>query len=180
MVVIFLYHHAFLCYLIKMKKIFVVLFIISILSCSKENKNEIPLFNELSLKIYDGESIVAVNTEIKDKYSKCFNSSIIQIPLLKYIKGKNYEIYIGVPFNVSIEAMIENQLSMQDSVAVDFKSDSLHYFKSYKKNEIYIAEYAAKIDNKSLLYISTMSDSKALSDSLFNEQQLSKRIISTK
>ncbi|MFN0188103.1 MAG: hypothetical protein ACKVQV_05325 [Bacteroidia bacterium] len=163
-----------------MKKIFIVLFLTSILSCSKENKNEIPLFNELSFKIYDGESIVAVNTEIKDKYSKSFNSSIIQIPLLKYIKGTNYEIFIGVPYNVSIEAMIENQLSMQESVAVDFKSDSLFYFKSYKKNEFYIAEYAAKIDNESLLYISTMSDSKALTDSLFNEHELSKRIISTK
>ena len=163
-----------------MKKIFVVLFILSILSCSKENKNEIPLFNELSFKIYDGESIVAVNTEIKDKYSKCFNSSIIQIPLLKYIKGKNYEIYIGVPYNVSIEAMIENQFSMQDSVAVDFKSDSLFYFKSYKKNEIYISEYAIKTNNESLLYVSTMSDSKTLTDSLFNDKELSKRIISTK
>ena len=163
-----------------MKKIFIVLFIISIISCSKENKNEIPLFNELSFKIYDGESIVAVNTEIKDKYSKCFNSSIIQIPLLKYIKGKNYEIYIGVPYNVSIEAMIENQFSMQDSVAVDFKSDSLFYFKSYKKNEIYISEYAIKTNNESLLYVSTMSDSKTLTDSLFNDKELSKRIISTK
>ena len=163
-----------------MKKIFIVLFIVSIISCSKENKNEIPLFNELSFKIYDGEAMVAVNTDIKDKYSKCFNSSIIQIPLLKYIKGKNYEIYIGVPYNVSIEAMIENQLSMQDSVAVDFKSDSLYYFKSYKKNEFYISEYAIKINNESLLYVSTMSDSKTLTDSLFNDMELSKRIISTK
>ena len=76
--------------------------------------------------------------------------------------------------------MIENQLSLQDSVAVDFKSDSLFYFKSYKKNEIYISEYAIKTNNESLLYVSTMSDSKTLTDSLFNDKELSKRIISTK
>jgi hypothetical protein len=159
-----------------MKNSVIILLLILILSCSSEKRNEIPLFNDLTFKINDGETIGVINSKIVNKYTEYFNSSLIQVPLFKYIKHNNYEIFIGIPYNTSIEAMIQNQLEKQDSIITNLKIDSLCYYKNYKRNDFYLAEYAVKVANKSLIYISAMSNSKKLSDSLFNELILSNRI----
>jgi len=159
-----------------MKNSVIILLIITILSCSREKKNEIPLFNEITFKINKGEAIGVVNSKIKNIYTENFNNSEIQVPLFKYIKHNNYEIFIGIPYNTSIEELAQNQLEKQDSLMTNLSSDSLCYYKKYKRNDFYIAEYAAKVANNSLIYISTMSISRELTDSLFNKLDLSNRI----
>ena len=158
-----------------MKNIFSII-IILILSCSSEKSNEIPLFNELTFKINDGEAIGAINSKIKRKYTEYFNNSLIQVPLFKYIIHNNYEIFIGIPYRTSIEAMVQSQKEKNDTTITMLNSDSLSYYTIYKKNDFYISEYAAKISNNSLIYMSTMSNSYNLTDSLFNESRLSNRI----
>ncbi len=159
-----------------MKKSFIVLLIISLMACTNKKRNELPLFNEFTFKMYAGESIVEINSKTKNKYFKYFNNRLIQVPLFKYIKHNNYEIFIGIPYNTSIEAIVKNQLEKQDSSITNLKYDSLSYYEKYKRDDFYITEYARKISNKSLLYISTMSKSRELTDSLFSELGLSNRI----
>jgi len=160
----------------EMKKTFIILLVLSILSCSIEKKNEIPIFNEITFTIKEGESINVINPIIKNKYTENFNNRLIQIPLFKYIKHNNYEMYIGIPFNTSIEALVKNQLDKQDSLITILKSDSLSYYIKYKRNDFYFTEYAVKVANNPLIFISTMSISKELTDSLFNNIDLSRRI----
>jgi hypothetical protein len=159
-----------------MKNLFTILLLISILSCSSEKRNKTPLFNELTFELNEGETIGVIDSKIKNKYTEYFNSSLIQVPLFKYIKHDNYEIFIGIPYDTSIEAMVQNQLEKKDSRITTLKSDSLYYYENYKRNDFYIAEYAVKIEGKSLIFIATMSNSKELTDSLFNELRISNRI----
>ena len=146
------------------------------MSCTSKKQDEIPLFNELTFKIHDGEAIGEINSNTKNQYFKYFNNQPVQVPLFKYIKHTNYEIFIGIPYDTSIEVLVKSQIEKQDSSINNFKSDSLYYYKNYKRDAFYITEYAAKVAGKSLIYISTMSDSRKLTDSLFNESELSNRI----
>lgn len=146
------------------------------MSCGSKKQHEIQLFNELTFQIYKGEAITDVNYNSKTQYFKYFNNQTIQIPLFKYIKHNDYEIFIGIPYNTSIENMLKNQLEKQDCTMTNFRIDSLAYYKKYVRDNFYITEYATKSPSKSLIYIATISKLANLSDSLFNELELVKRI----
>lgn len=154
-----------------------ILVLISIISCSGGKRDEIDLFNGLSFKMEEGETLANIDFITSDMYTKYFNSGNIQAPLFRHIKHAGYDIFIGIPYNTSIVAMVEDQLERKDSAITSFRSDSLRYYKNYKRDAYYITEYAAKAANKSLIYICTMSNTKELADSLFNELKLSERII---
>lgn len=158
-----------------MKNPFLFLFLIFIISCSNIKNNEIALFNETSFIIFEDEVICSIDFETKNKYTENFNNSNIQVPLFKYIKNNNYEIFIGIPYNTSIDLLYQKKNGINDSL-LNSKLDSLCYFKNYKRSEKYITEYVSKVDASSLIQISTMTISKEISDSLFNIFELSKRL----
>ncbi|MFA9388174.1 MAG: hypothetical protein ACERKD_00115 [Prolixibacteraceae bacterium] len=164
-----------------MKRIVLTWVIISILSvlpsCLETNK-EISLFNGLKFELNKGEVVNYVDMHVNDKYTRYFNNRKIQIPLFKYIKNADYEIFIGVPFNTTIDAFIQDQLKNQDFATTKITYDSISCYKNSKMDNFYIVEYARNYSNKSLLYIAAISNSLELSDSLFSMSQLSNRIIS--
>lgn len=163
-----------------MKKIFIVILILSVISCTSKKQNGLVLFNELTFKMYEGEANVEINDKTKDQYFKYFHNELIQIPLFKHIKHNNYEMFIGIPYKTSIRKIVTSQEEKQDSTKTNFNSDAQYYYNTNKKEGIYIAEYATKVDDKSLIYIATLSSSSGLRDSLFNESALSKRINSSR
>lgn len=143
-----------------MKKILGAFVFLFIFSCSNEKENEIPLFNGLTFQLNEGESIGEIDSRAKENYAQYFNSPF-QIPLFKYIKHSNYEIYIGLPYNTSIEVMTQYELNKQDSslAKLNLETDSISYYKEYEKYNFHIAEYAVKKEGNSLIYIATLSDS---------------------
>ena len=162
------------------RSVILILFIIIVLSCSIKKEKEISLFNNIVFEMYDGEAIINIKPKILNMYTEYFNNQLIQVPLFRYIESKNYKIFIGIPYNTSIEQLIKSQLAKPDSSRLYLKSDSLFYFTKYVKDGFYITEYASASENKPLIFTSTMADSQVLSDSLFNELELSKRIKSRK
>ncbi len=158
----------------KMKKLGILILLLTtiIISCSNENKNVIELFNELTFNLHKGENIANLNPIINNRYIEILDSDQIQVPLFKYIKHKNYELYIGIPYNTSLEAITQDQANN----SISSTKDSLHYFSQYKKGELFISKYVAKYNNESLVYICTVSNSSKQSDLLFNKVELSKRI----
>lgn len=152
-----------------MRKSILLFLLASVLSsCSSENSNEVSLFNGLVFKMHQGESVEDIDSKIKNNYSDYFDDNRIDIPLYKYIKHNNYEIFLGLPYNTSSEAMIQSQLEKQDSSIIKFtvESDSSSFYKEYMKNNFYIAEYAIKTRNSSLIYICAISDSTVLPSEL--------------
>jgi len=159
-----------------MKKISLVLLILTLISCTGNKQNQVPLFNELSFKMQSGESNVEIDSDAKTQYQKYFTYQFIQIPLFKHIHHSDYEIFIGIPFNTSLDAMVKNQLQKPDSLKIYLKSDSTRFFNSYKTDSCYVTEFANKLASNTLIYVSVLTRSKELSDSLFKESELTKRI----
>ncbi len=159
-----------------MRNTILILVLISLVSCSGNNNNRIPLYNELTFNLTEGESVTTINQKAEEKYTKYFNSGDIQIPLFKYIQHKDYEIFIGLPFQTSIAKMIQYQNLRSDSTVVNLKTNPKGFYKTYTSDSAYITEYATEVAGKYLLFISAMTNSKELADSLFTEQQLSSRI----
>ena len=154
--------------------VFVLLFLL--LSCTGKNSKEINLFNNNSFKLKTGETLLEITPCITQMYTGYFNNQQIQIPLFKYIKHVDYVIFIGIPYNTSIDKMVNFRLNQPDSCHAFLERNSTGFFNKYRKNGYYISEYSAVLENKSLIYISAMSFSKEISDSLFNKAGIIKRI----
>jgi len=165
---IFFCQHMRKCYF------FVLLFLF--FACNTKNNNEINLFNNNSFKLHSGESLKDITPCITEMYTEYFNTQQIQIPLFKYIKHVDYVIFIGIPYNTSIDKMVNLRLNKPDSCHAILERNTTGFFNKYKKNGYYISEYSAVLENKSMIYISAMSYSKVISDSLFNKAEIIKRI----
>jgi hypothetical protein len=159
-----------------MRRLILFLFLILVISCTTKNKNDIKLFNNISFEMRNGETLMDIHSSIKEMYTEYFNNQQIQIPLFKYIKHRNYIIFIGIPYETSIHKMTKIQLEKPDSSRLFFESNNKSFFNKYKKNRFYITEYSILIENNSMIYISTMTNSKEISDSLFNKSEIVKRI----
>ena len=94
-----------------MKKLLSILIIISFFACTSSKKDkEVFIFNNISFKLIEGESLVDIKPKIKENYLSYFKNTNLQIPLLKSIKNKDYKIYLGIPYNTSIEKLIKFQI----------------------------------------------------------------------
>lgn len=161
------------------KSLYVIQFssLILFLSCTNVKNDEISLFNKLNFKILSGEYECEINSSTQDTYRRFFDNNKIQIPFFKHIKHSNYDIFIGIPYNTSLKQIIQDRIQNLDTLSTKFKSDSVSFFKAFRKDIYFISEYSIIVSNKTLIYVSTLSLSKEVSDSLFNYLSLSKRII---
>jgi hypothetical protein len=145
-------------------------------ACSPTIDNELPLFNNTKFTLYAGEAVSAVTPKIADAYAAYFIGEGIQVPLFKFVKHRNYEIFIGIPYNCSILQLIKNQTETRDCSQLYIRKDSLCFFNKYSKDGIWITESASITADKSLFYILTIARSQKLSNSLFTQTALSGRI----
>ena len=159
-----------------MRRLLIYLLLILFISCTPKNRNEINFFNNTVFEIHKGETLMNIRPSITEMYTEYFNNQKIQIPLFKYIKHSNYVIFIGLPYDTSIEKMIKSQTMKPDSCHLALETNSKSFFNRYKKNGYYITEYSTVLENNSIIYIATLADTKEVSDSLFNKSEISKRI----
>jgi hypothetical protein len=159
-----------------MKKLIIFISIILLCFCTNKSKNSISLFNNISFQIQNGEENTEIQQNISMLYTEYFNNQQTQIPLFKFIKHSNYKIFIGIPYDTSIEKMIKTKLEENDSCRISFESNSKSYFAKYNRDRFYISEYATIFDNGTIIFISTLTNMKEISDSLFNKSKISTRI----
>lgn len=162
-----------------MKNLFFLFILFSALACSTDAEEktgkEVFIFNNISFKLLDGEYLTPLNPGVKEAYLSNFQPSHLQVPLFKSIENTTYSIYLGLPFNTTIEKLVHYEL-VADSVApLLTKSDTLTYFfKQHFNDTLYISEYAQVFDGN-LIYLLATTKSEAISDSLFNQTALSDR-----
>ena len=101
---------AFLTFSIIMKYLILFISIISLCFCTNKSTNYISLFNNISFQLQNGEVDTEIHQNINMLYTEYFNNQKTQIPLYKFIKHSNYKIFIGLPFDTSIEKMIKAKL----------------------------------------------------------------------
>lgn len=155
-----------------------ILFIILLLffSCSKESSNSITLFNEISFEIRTGEALENILPDISDFYSTYFNNRQPQIPLFKFISHPDYKIFIGIPYNTSIDGIVMAKSEITDSCRIIFESNSDYFFTKLNRNGYFMTEYARVFDKGNIIYIAIITEVEEISDSLFNRFNISERL----
>lgn len=147
---------------------------ITLVCCASKQDESVLLFNKISFKLNNAEEVVKIDTKKKNIFNSYFDKNDIQIPLFKCIKSDRYLIFIGIPFNTSVKELTDYSLT-QALNQTFFEGDSSSYFyKTYSNKKEQITTYARNFSNN-LVYVLTFTNSKKLSDSLFNTKELSNR-----
>jgi hypothetical protein len=154
-----------------------LLYILFITACSNNNKNEIPLFNNIVIKKATGEQEKPINELISNTHKENLSYKNIQVPLYKYLSHKDYKIFIGLPYHTTIKEMISKEIQNKTDKTVYFEQDSISFIKQDKQGDNYATTYVTKIGDNSIIYLCGVSKSKKTTDSIFNKLEFSKRII---
>jgi hypothetical protein len=158
-----------------MKNIILYLLIsITLVCCTSKQDQSVLLFNKISFKLIDGEEVVKIDYKKKEIFNSYFDKNSVQIPLFRCIKSDSYLIYVGIPFNTSVKELNDYSLT-QTLNQTFFEGDSTSYiYKTYSNEKEQITTYTRNFSNN-LVYVLTVTNSAALSDSLFNIIELSNR-----
>lgn len=160
-------------------KILIVVVVLSFVSCTTNNTDEIYLFNNIRFVLNNGEKVLDINNDIKYKYQSLVSSTeSVQFPLFRYIQSSRYEIFVGLPINTTIPNLLGATVVKGDSTneVLEYKSDSTTYI--YRKyGESGLTEYIVDC-NDNLISIFVLADSTNLGSALFSQKSLSSRLIS--
>lgn len=158
-----------------MKNIIFCLFISTVFACcSSKQDRSVLLFNKITFKLTDGEEVVKIDFNKREIFNSYFDKSSVQIPLFRCIKSDSYLIFIGIPFNTSFKELTDYSLT-QTLNQTFFEGDSTSYiYKTYSNEKAQITTYTRNFSNN-LVYVLAVTNSAALSDSLFNVKELANR-----
>ena len=156
------------------------MFLFSCFNKTVDNNIDIPLYNGYVFKLSNGEIFTDSNTSARKIYEKYFNKKAIQIPLFKHIKHSEYDLFVGIPVNTSIDEISKTVIEKHNIPLKNYKNDNNFCYNQYNSEDLYITELAIKVDEKSLFYISAITSSKIIADSILNNLELSRRIVKGK
>lgn len=159
-----------------MTRIFVyTLLIIFFVGCASSKKNDIMLLNNYHFKLAAGEKVEPNDKEIVNRYEKYFNNDdSLQIPLYRYIKSTDYEMFIGIPMTTTLPQV--SRLEMNRDTLLTARDTQTSSFKQYQKDSLYVTRYFTSPDRENLMAFFVLTKSEKISDSLFNEELFSERI----
>lgn len=152
-----------------------IILFLALVSCTAGNERQIVLFNDITFKLNEGETIIAIDEKEKKAFHSFFDSTPIQVPLFRCIKGDNYTIYLAIPINTSIIQLADYKLANTSNLSF-YDSDSSSYFYINHQHEAkFVTEYSEVI-NENYIYVLAASSAPQLSDTLFNKKMLAKRL----
>lgn len=158
-----------------MRYIALVLFFLFAFSCKESSKSELPIFNNISFKLIEGEDAVIIDSANESTYHAFFSNQRVQIPLFKQIVAEEYQIFIGIPFRTTIEQLNTLDITGHQSITHLLESNPVEYYhKSFYLDTIYLTEFALSCKGGQIFILAT-TPSKSIQDSLFNYQQLIER-----
>ena len=53
-----------------------------------------------------GWQITDIQKELTDRYESYLESGNVQIPLYRYLKHNDYEVFLGIPYGISFEEFV--------------------------------------------------------------------------
>jgi len=160
---------------ISLKQIIVWSLVAVFAACATGKKGDIMLLDKHRLSVAAGETVAANSPDVVARYEKYFNKhDSIQLPLYKYVKSDEYEMFVGIPLNATLE-----QLDWYGAVADTTFAHTLtgsHLYRQFELEDLYVSQYALTTGGGNRTVIFAVTKSKPLSDSLFSEPMLAKRI----
>ena len=160
-----------------MRMLILTFLLLSIVSCELESDKGVYLFNDISFQVHENELVEASDREIIPEYDKYLFTSDLQIPLFKCIKGDQYSIFLGIPYETSIEEIAEAQRLVEDPLLFEVESGSPLLVRNHP-NGTYSTEFLVP-SGENLFYVLATSSSQAIQDSILAKEVLTNRFISS-
>ena len=133
-----------------------VLLISILTSCHQEN-NPNQLYPEIYFNLKEGEEFSERTAEVVKAYEDNLNPSISRVPLLKYIKHRQYDYYIGIPFRSKPAELARLPLNPKDSL-VNKTTKSNRYLRKYLSDNKTKIEYIEIIEDKAFYNLIVIND----------------------
>lgn len=160
-----------------MRNLLLIVSFAFLISCHQKDHSDeaIEIFNNHTFKLDKAESSIPLTDEIHQRYDSLIAGKELQIPLFKYVKSSNYNLYIGVPYKTSLKK-IKDQEIFPGTLRTSQKGKSGKFMhKTYTAYGSFLAEYAENLEGN-LVYVLGISSSKPTADSVFSLKSFSNRI----
>jgi hypothetical protein len=156
-------------------KLFLVILICY--SCSDNKQEDITLLNGLIFEAKSGENVPVIDQNISKEYSKYLKESSSQIPLFKYIHHEKYGIFIGLPFGISMDSLmnITPSLPLMTRESEELDTSAMAYRRYSNRQGLQLHTLAYTINNSKLFIIARTYD-KEIPDSILSQKSLINRI----
>ena len=156
--------------------IFILIGTPACLSDREDDEKIVKLFNGLKLQLSEDETVSPMLTDAIQKLFVSYLGDTVEasVPLFKHIKHSSYDIFVGLPFQQSINDFV-NQNGLNTKEVIHLTDSSTYDFRSYQKENVTISRYVVeKSDN--LLLMLGVTVNKATSDDLLGYKKLADRI----
>jgi len=162
----------------NIRTIFLLLVIafVALMGCSNKNGQSLPIFNNASFKIYNGERERPIDAATQQDYQRYFGKDSMQIPLYKVVQHNTYVLYLGITYNIGMPEIKKYVQEHQDSTYSQLNTDE-HSIVVHRSLQGYTTtECYFQIDSINTLYIAQIGNATGAADSLNNPQSLLHRI----
>lgn len=161
----------------KVKHLFLFCFpVFMLFSCAAEKKDRVSLYNGTIFSLMKDEKTSELFPKIKDRYARHFNNAgKIQVPLYKYVGHPDYDIFIGIPVNTTMQELSSAYQTENGDSTIAIYSDSLTFYKQARRDSLYITTYITSFGANTLLCLFGLTHSETTADTVFNKSSLSGR-----
>lgn len=155
-----------------------VLFLGVFSSCTSSSADEVYLFNDLYFSLQAGEEEAPINDTVRRIYEAHFAYPNTQVPLFKYVKHRDYAIFLGLPVRASVNRMLDELVQRPDLPAADYtlENGKDFYYATYRKDSVYVAEYLKQTTDQSLVFLGLLSSDQVPGGHIAERVNLSARI----
>ena len=144
--------------------------------CRDKGQQSISLLENKKFKLSDQEKSLPVDTALLNEYNSLFKDKSISIPFYKSIRGDGYMIFIGIPYQLSTNDLMDLYLLDPSRVQVKTYSDAkVIFYRTYKSAKINLVEQIVQINNN-LLFILISASNEAIIEQKFTANQILSRI----
>ncbi len=152
-----------------------VLIAVCFSACTSKDATTLSFYNGLEFKIEKGEKSLPIDELVKEEYFNLQKDATLQIPLYRFLKAKEYRLFIGIPYDTSFEQLAN--FLLPNIVLLEQEQGTNFIYKKYKKDNYYIAEYVYKVKNNVLAVfgVSYLTENIAF----LSKENLSKRLKNT-
>lgn len=148
-------------------------------SCRQENEKELALFNGFRFATDSTEHVADRDSLAQVPYTKYFNNmEQVQVPLYRVIEGKEYRIYLGIPFHTTLArlAAFRKEKPMADTV-LQLSENNTAFYRCFIKDSLYLTEYIQPLDSTSMICVYAVSKDAQVAATRLSEAQLKARIV---
>lgn len=162
-----------------MKISFPLFLVVAILAWQCENgRDHIDFYTGQKFKIEYGEIATENTSQIIPQYHLFFNSyKNLQIPLFKFVKHNDYEIFIGMPVSTTITDLFHRIYEEpSNKVLISGKQNDSSYLIKYTRDNHFIVTYLSVLKDNSPICFSVMANDSMLIDEFFNKNVFKNRL----